>query len=120
MHKVCIRHVNFLYQVCIAIPLAEHKVCIKCARCRLCTLGAHSTQPVTGFLGWSVGRHIESDEHLHMLYYYLHQVCIKSADLVCIECVSIEISYKSISIRFLDKIPSQNLDLECMHTICTL
>jgi hypothetical protein len=51
---MCIRCVIFLHQVCITIPLAEHKVCTKCARYRLCRLGAHSTQPVTRFLGWLV------------------------------------------------------------------
>ncbi len=54
MHKMCIRYVIFLHQVCITIPLTEDKECTKCARCILCRLGAHSTQPVTGSLGWSV------------------------------------------------------------------
>ena len=58
MHNVCITYVIFLHQVCFTIPLADHKVCTKCARCRLCRLGAHSTQPVTGLLGWSVGQHM--------------------------------------------------------------
>ena len=47
-----------LHKVRIRIPLAEHQVCTKCARCRLCRFSAHSTQPVTGFLGWSVGQHM--------------------------------------------------------------
>jgi hypothetical protein len=34
-------HIQSLHQVCMCVPLAHHKVCIKCARCRLCRLGAH-------------------------------------------------------------------------------
>ncbi len=44
-----------LFKVCIKYACTHHKVCIKCARCRLyrlCRLGAHSTHH--GFLGWSV------------------------------------------------------------------
>jgi hypothetical protein len=59
---------NLLSTKCApSVPYADfadlvHKVFTKCAICRLCRLGAHSTQPqaVTGFLGWSVGQHMEA------------------------------------------------------------
>ncbi len=56
--KVCIKSALSLHKQCMCIPFDDHKVCTKCVRCRLCRLGAHLTQPVTGFLGWSVGQHM--------------------------------------------------------------
>ncbi len=52
---MCIKYGIDLQKVCIGIPLAEHKVCTGCARCRLCQLGAHWTMALESISQTTLG-----------------------------------------------------------------